>query len=95
MDREAGMSFGVFQVRLEEFMVERGFKTAEELARAVNVTKSTGYNWIGGGMPRVDTLIRLADATDTNLDYWIGRTDYRARIASLLEIIASFDQDEL
>lgn len=64
-------------------MAERELGTAEALARAANVTKSTGYNWVGGGLPNLETLIRLADATDTNLDYWIGRTDDPARIVTL------------
>lgn len=77
-----------FRARIVEEMALRGLRTPEDLAHFAGVTKNTGYNWHGGGLPRADGLAKLVEASGISADYWLGLSDVRQAPAEL-------SQDEL
>lgn len=73
-----------FYERLGDLLAEKEM-TVKELAAATDMNAHSLYMYLNldtyGGRrvshPRVDTLVRLADALDVSLDYLWGRSDKR------------------
>lgn len=66
-----------FRERMIAEMERRGHRTPEDFARFAGVTKNTGYNWHGGGLPRAEALVKLVRASGISADYWLGLSDAR------------------
>ena len=62
----------VFLARLLGLMKERGIETGEALARLVGVSKTTGYNWLEGKLPRLEQLHLIAVAFEVTPNYLMG-----------------------
>lgn len=71
----------MIKARLKELRNEKGLNQ-RELAAALNLSPSTiGMYETGQRVPDAETLNRIADFFNTSVDYLIGRTDNRKRIA--------------
>jgi transcriptional regulator with XRE-family HTH domain len=67
----------VFLERLDEEMAAQNIASIPELARFIGVSRGTAYRWREGGLPDVESLWKLCQATSTEADWWLGRIDYR------------------
>lgn len=69
-----------FKDRILELRLERNFNQ-EELAKALDVSKSTVGMWeIGKRLPGPDKYEEIADYFNVDMDYLYGRTDIRKKI---------------
>jgi transcriptional regulator with XRE-family HTH domain len=67
----------VFGKRLSQLRKEKGL-TQEELAKALNMTRSSlSLYEIGKRDPDTDTLRKFADYFNVSVDYLLGQTDIR------------------
>lgn len=71
----------MIKARLKKLRSEKGL-SQRELAVALNLSPSTiGMYETGQRVPDAETLNRIADLFNTSVDYLMGRTDNRKRIA--------------
>ena len=69
-----------FKDRILELRLEKNFNQ-EELAKALDVSKSTVGMWeIGKRLPGPDKYEEIADYFNVDMDYLYGRTDIRQKI---------------
>lgn len=69
-----------FKDRILELRSEKGFNQ-EELAKALDVSKSTVGMWeIGKRLPGPDKYEEIADYFNVDMDYLYGRTDVKQKI---------------
>ena len=62
----------IFQQRLKEIRIERGF-TQVELAKLVQTTNDSVYSWEKGrSQPSIDMIVKLCVALSVSADYLLG-----------------------
>ena len=67
-----------FARRLTMLMVERG-ETQMALAEAIDGDNVSISRYVTRrALPRMDTLVKIADHFDVSIDYLVGRSDVRA-----------------
>lgn len=69
----------ILKHRLKELRSIKGLKQIE-IASILGVDQSTYTNWeTGKRVPKIDTLIKIADFYDVELDYLFGRDIHQLR----------------
>lgn len=65
----------VFQIRLEQVLLERGIKKSEFAGR-IGIAPNTLSGYLNGShQPDMDTLILICDVLGLSSDYMLGRSD--------------------
>ncbi len=64
----------MFYENLKRLCSQRG-TTPTGVAKAIGISTSMTANWKKGGMPRGDTLQKLAVYFDVSVDYLLGKED--------------------
>lgn len=68
--------------RIVKLRIERGLNQTE-LAKALNIPAGTLSNYEHGKREiRSDTLLKIADFFDVNVEYLVGKTSYRQSLRS-------------
>ena len=77
--------------RISVLRIERGLKQGE-FADAISLSRSTLSNYEQGRREiRTDTLLKVAEFFDVNVEYLIEKTDYRQSVRSFGDIFSEVD----
>lgn len=87
MTRKVNRSFSkIFSQRLNSLMKNKKIRSVE-LAKYLGVTpQSVGQFKTEVSVPKVETLIKLANFFDVSIDYLVGRTDIRTTDVNIRNI---------
>lgn len=68
--------------------------THERLAREMEVGLRTVQRWQDGDLPRLGTLMRLAEVLDVPQAYFVETEDEQATISDLTSVVASLAEQQ-
>lgn len=89
----------MFYENFKRLCTERG-TTPTAVAKAMGISTSMTANWKKGGMPRGDTLQKLADYFSVNVDYLLGGTTspaseaFAAAAANVQKVTESLEKEK-
>ena len=71
------MDIIAFTIRLKQAMKDQSF-TAESLAEAADIPAASLRGWTcARSMPRLDAVVKMADALNVSIDWLTGRKENR------------------
>lgn len=72
----------IFAERLSALRKDR-YRTQENFAHAMDVSTASVKNWERGDIPKLENLFKICELLHCDLDYLIGRIDYRTHEAAI------------